>query len=130
MIVRIVGINLPPKKRIIIGLTYIFGIGDSLAAEILDKVNIDKSKLVETLSSEEMDKLKKIIEANYRTGGELRRDIVSNIKRLKDIGCYRGTRHTKRLPARGQRTKTNSRTVRGNVRKTSGSGRRPSSQKT
>ncbi len=129
MIVRIVGINLPPKKRIVIGLTYIFGIGNSLANEILEKVNIDKNKLVETLSSEEMDKLKKIIEANYRTGGELKRDITSNIKRLKDIGCYRGTRHTKRLPARGQRTKTNSRTVRGNTRRTSGSGRR-SLQKT
>jgi len=130
MIVRIVGINLPPKKRIVIGLTYIFGIGNSLAVEILDKVNINKDKLVETLSSEEMDKLKKIIEAHYRTGGELQRDVTSNIKRLKDIGCYRGTRHEKHLPSRGQRTKTNSRTVRGNTRKTSGSGRRPSTQKT
>jgi len=130
MIVRIVGINLPSKKRIEIGLTYIFGIGRNLSIEILEKANIDKNKLVENLSAEEVGKLKKIIEDNYRTGGELRRDVISNIKRLKDIGCYRGTRHTKRLPVRGQRTKTNSRTVRGNIRKTSGSGRRPAAKKT
>ncbi len=130
MIARIVGINLPAKKRIEIGLTYIFGIGHSLSIEILEKANIDKNKLVENLNPEEVGKLKKIIEDNYRTGGDLRRDVISNIKRLKDIGCYKGTRHTKRLPVRGQRTKTNSRTVRGNIRKTSGSGRRPSAQKT
>jgi len=130
MIARIVGINLPSKKRIEIGLTYIFGIGHSSSIEILEKANIDKNKLVENLSAEEVGQLKKIIEDNYRTGGELRRDVISNINRLKDIGCYRGTRHTKRLPVRGQRTKTNSRTVRGNIRKTSGSGRRSAAKKT
>jgi len=130
MIARIVGINLPSKKRIEIGLTYIFGIGHSLSIEILSKANIDKNKLAENLTSEDVSKLKKIIEDNYRTGGELRRDVASNIKRLKDIGCYRGTRHTKHLPARGQRTKTNSRTVRGNIRKTSSSGRRSANKKT
>ncbi len=87
MIARIVGINLPSKKRIEIGLTYIFGIGHSLSIEILSKANIDKNKLAENLTSEDVSKLKKIIEDNYRTGGELRRDVASNIKRLKDIGC-------------------------------------------
>lgn len=130
MIARIVGINLPSKKRIEIGLTYIFGIGNSLSKKILEETKIDKNKLAEDLNTEEMDRLKKAIEASYRTGGELKRDIGSNIKRLKDIGCYRGTRHEKRLPCRGQRTKTNSRTVRGNFRKTMGSGRRPSAKKT
>ena len=130
MIARIVGINLPPKKRIEIGLTYIFGIGRSSSVKILEKANVDKNKLVENLSAEEISRLKKIIEDNYRTGGELRRDTISNIKRLKDIGCYRGTRHIKRLPVRGQRTRTNSRTVRGNIRKTSGSGKRPAAKKT
>jgi len=131
MIVRIVGINLPPKKRIEIGLTYIFGIGRSLAVKILKKANIDKNKLVENLSIEDVSKLKKIIEEdNYITGGELKRSIILNIKRLKDIGCYRGVRHAKGLPVRGQRTRTNSRTVRGNVRKTFGSGKRPAAKKT
>ncbi|OQX71362.1 30S ribosomal protein S13 [Candidatus Parcubacteria bacterium 4484_255] len=127
---RIVGINLPAKKRIEIGLTYIFGIGRSSSVKILEKANIDKNKLVENLSAEEIGRLKKIIEDNYKTGGELRRDTISNIKRLKDIGCYRGTRHIKRLPVRGQRTRTNSRTVRGNIRKTFGSGKRPAAKKT
>jgi len=130
MIARIVGINLPAKKRIEIGLTYIFGIGRSSSVKILEKANIDKNKLVENLSAEEIGRLKKIIEDNYKTGGELRRDTISNIKRLKDIGCYRGTRHIKRLPVRGQRTRTNSRTVRGNIRKTFGSGKRPAAKKT
>lgn len=127
---RIAGINLPPQKRSEIGLTYIFGIGPNLSKKILVMASIDPDKKVKDLTSEEVEKLKLLIEKNYKTEGELKHEIFSNIKRLKDIGAYRGTRHMKRLPVRGQRTKTNSRTVRGNVRKTMGSGRISSSQKT
>ncbi len=127
---RIAGINLPPQKRSEIGLTHIFGIGPSLSNKILAMAGIDPNKKVKDLTSEEVEKLKLLIEKNCKTEGELKHEIFSNIKRLKDIGAYRGTRHMKRLPVRGQRTKTNSRTVRGNVRKTMGSGRISSSQKT
>lgn len=127
--VRIAGINLPPHKRVEVGLTYIFGIGRSLSRQILEKVRIDKNKKIKDLNIEEVDKLKNIIEKNYKIEGELKREIASNIRRLKKIGCYRGIRHSKNLPVRGQRTKTNSRTVRGNVRKTMGSGRRPAAKK-
>jgi len=127
---RIVGINLPSNKRVEIGLTYIFGIGRVLSNRILNEAKISPDKMVNDLSIEEVETLRRIIENKYKTEGFLRRDIYANIKRLKEIGCYRGSRHVRHLPARGQRTKTNSRTVRGNVRKTMGSGRRPSSQKT
>lgn len=127
---RIVGVNLPSNKRIEIGLTYIFGIGISSSNKILKKANIDINKRVKDLTTQEVDKLKIIIEDSHRTEGGLKRDITTNVRRLKDIKCYRGTRHTSRLPVRGQRTKTNSRTVRGNVRRTMGSGRRPSAKKT
>ena len=127
---RIAGINLPPQKRSEIGLTYIFGIGRNLSNKILAMADIDPNKKIKDLTSDEVEKIKLLIEKNYKTEGELKHEIFSNIKRLKDIGAYRGTRHMKRLPARGQRTKTNSRTVRGNVRRTMGSGRISSSQKT
>lgn len=127
---RIAGITLPKDKRVEIGLTYIFGIGQALSNNILQELDIDINKRVNDLTTEEVDKLKKFIESHYRTEGALKRDIRTNIKRLKDINCYRGTRHTSRLPLHGQRTKTNSRTVRGNVRRTMGSGRRPSAKKT
>ncbi|MEK7580373.1 MAG: 30S ribosomal protein S13 [Patescibacteria group bacterium] len=127
---RIAGINLPPQKRIEIGLTYIFGIGRNISNKIIFLANIDPNKKVKDLTSEEIEKLKLLIEKNYKTEGELKHEIFSNIKRLKDIGAYRGIRHTRRLPVRGQRTKTNSRTVRGNVRKTMGSGRSRAAQKT
>ncbi len=127
---RIVGVNLPPHKRIEIGLTYIFGIGKSLSNKILKGLNIDINKRVKDLSVEEVDRLKTVIESNYRTEGALKRDIASNIKRLKDIKSYRGTRHALHLPVRGQRTRTNSRTVRGNIRRTTGSGRKPAGKKT
>ena len=113
-----------------IGLTYIFGIGRVLSNRILNEAKISPDKMVNDLSIEEVETLRRIIENKYKTEGFLRRDIYANIKRLKEIGCYRGSRHVRHLSARGQRTKTNSRTVRGNVRKTMGSGRRPSSQKT
>lgn len=126
---RIAGINLPPHKRVEIGLTYIFGIGKSLSQKILKTADINPDKRIKDLSEKEIDILKNIIEKNYKVEGELRSEIFSNIKRLKEISCYRGLRHAKGLPVRGQRTKTNSRTVRGNVRKTMGSGRRPPAKK-
>jgi len=126
---RIASINLPPNKRIEIALTYIFGIGRSLANKILEKVNINPDKKVKELNEQEVDSLKQVIEREYKVEGELKREIGMNVKRLKDIGCYRGVRHAKHLPVRGQRTRTNSRTVRGNVKKTVGSGRRPPARK-
>jgi len=127
--VRIAGVNLPPNKRVEIGLTYIFGIGRFLANYILKTVNVDPNKRVRDLTNEEVEKIKVLIEKSYKVEGELRREIAANIRRLKEIGCYRGIRHAKHLPVRGQRTKTNSRTVRGNVRRTMGSGRRPPAKK-
>ncbi|NCO23426.1 30S ribosomal protein S13 [bacterium (Candidatus Moisslbacteria) CG12_big_fil_rev_8_21_14_0_65_36_11] len=127
---RIMGINIPNEKRVEIGLTYIFGIGRSLSDKILEATKINKDKRVKDLTSQEVEKIQNFIGKNYKVEGALKRDIVEDIKRLKNIGCYRGVRHTKHLPARGQRSKTNSRTVRGNVRKTIGGTTRPSLQKT
>ncbi len=121
---RLVGINIPDNKRIEIALTYIYGIGRSLADQILKSAKIDLNKRAKNLTSEEVNRLKEIIEKSYKIEGELRQVVKQNIARLKEIHSYRGIRHLKRLPARGQRTKTNSRTVRGNVRKTVGSGKR------
>ncbi|MCD6470932.1 30S ribosomal protein S13 [bacterium] len=129
MAVRIAGVNLPLDKRVEIGLTYIFGIGRSLSNKILAEAKINPNKRVKDLNAKEVDTLKTIIEKKYRVEGELKREIYAHIKRLKDIGCYRGIRHIKRLPVRGQRTRTNSRTVRGNVRRTMSSGRRPPAKK-
>lgn len=119
---RIAGITLP-NKRVEIALTYIKGIGRKTSNDILAKLEVDKNTRVNDLSVEAVNKLRDEIEKKYRVEGELRREQAANIKRLKEIGCYRGMRHIKGLPARGQRTKTNSRTVRGNVRRTMGSGR-------
>lgn len=119
---RIASVNLP-NKRIDIALTYIFGIGRTTAKSILDKVGIDPSKRANELTAAEEKSLRDQIEKNLRVEGELRRDVQANVRRLKEIGSYRGTRHSRGLPARGQRTKTNSRTVRGNTRRTMGSGR-------
>jgi len=122
---RIVGVNIPPEKRIEISLTYIFGIGRSLSKKILAEAKINPNRKAGQLTADEINKLKDIIDKNFKTEGLLKRDIIANIKRLKEIGSWRGFRHIKGLPARGQRTKTNNRTVRGNVRKTVGSGRKP-----
>lgn len=122
--VRLLGINLPDNKKVETGLSYLYGIGPSLAKKILGATNIDDHKKMKELTPEEVKRVQEFIEKNYKVEGELRQNIKSNINRLKDIQCYRGMRHLKRLPVRGQRTKTNSRTVRGNVRKTVGSGRR------
>lgn len=119
---RIAGITLP-NKRIEIALTYVYGIGRSRARQILKKVQINNDVRANDLTPTEQNKLRDEIEKNCRVEGELRRDVQANVKRLKEIGCYRGSRHAKGLPVRGQRTKTNSRTVRGNVRRTMGSGR-------
>ena len=122
---RIGGINIPEKKQIAVALTYIYGVGLSLSKKILKEAKINYEKRTFELSAEEVNIIKDIIEKNYKTEGELKREIMTNIKRLKDISCWRGMRHMRGLPVRGQRTKTNNRTVRGNVRKTVGSGRKP-----
>lgn len=122
---RIAGVNIPENKRIEIALTYIYGIGRSLSKKVLKQVNVDLNKLAKDLTSQEVNDLKEVIEKSYKIEGDLRRQVMINIKRLKDIGSWRGSRHIKGLPVRGQRTKTNTRTVRGNVRKTIGSGRKP-----
>ncbi|MDD2913244.1 MAG: 30S ribosomal protein S13 [Candidatus Pacebacteria bacterium] len=122
---RIAGINIPENKKILIALTYIYGVGLVLSKKILEKAKISPDKKAADLKPDEINKLKEIIEKEYKIEGELRREIMLNIKRLKDINCYKGIRHSKRLPVRGQRTKTNTRTVRGNVRRTVGSGRKP-----
>ncbi len=127
---RIAGVNIPENKKIEISLTYIYGIGRTSSAKILSQAKIDVNVRANKLTSEEINRLREIIEKGYRVEGELRREKMMNIKRLRDIGSYRGIRHAKGLPVRGQRTKTNTRTVRGNVRKTMGSGRRPSAEKT
>lgn len=121
---RIAGINIPEDKKINISLTYIYGIGRSLALKILKTASIDPDKRTNSLTAEETNRLRKVVEKNYVVEGDLRRRAMFNLKRLKDIGSYRGIRHIKNLPSRGQRTKTNSRTRRGNKRMTAGSGRR------
>jgi len=122
---RIAGIDVPKEKKIDIALTYIYGVGHSLSKKILKEAGIDSNLKASQLSLEEVSRLKDIIEKKYKVEGNLRKEIMMNIKRLKNIGSWRGFRHIKGLPARGQRTKTNTRTVRGNVRKTVGSGRKP-----
>ena len=120
---RISGVNIPDDKRIEVSLTYIYGIGQSTASQILDELKIDKIKRTKDLTEEEQNSIRTHVEKRIKVEGELKHEVRDNIKRLKEINCYRGTRHQKGLPVRGQRTKTNTRTVRGNVRKTMGSGR-------
>ena len=120
---RIAGITIPEEKRLEIGLTSIYGVGRSRAQTTLETLKIDFGKRPKDLSAKEEAALREAVE-KFSLEGELRRDISGNIRRLKDIKSYRGSRHAKHLPARGQRSKTNSRTVRGNVRKTMTSGRR------
>ena len=127
---RVSGITLPKEKKIEIGLTYIFGIGPTTTKKILAVANIKSDIKVKDLDTKQEDLLRNIIEKQYKTEGDLRREVSSNIKRLKDIKCYRGLRHVKHLPVRGQRTKTNSRTVRGNKRNLAASGNKPTAQKT
>lgn len=122
---RIAGVNIPDNKRIEIALTYVYGIGRVLSNQILKEAKVDSNKRTSQLSDKELNSLRKTIdEKKYRLEGDLRREIMMNIKRLKEIGSYRGSRHMKGLPVRGQQTKTNSRTIRGNVRRTMASGKR------
>lgn len=121
---RLLGVNIPDNKRAEYALTYFYGIGLSLSRKALADSKVDPAKRIKDLSAEEVNRLKTWIEKNAVIEGELRQIVRRNIQRLKDLGTYRGSRHVKRLPVRGQRTKTNSRTVRGNVRKTAGSGKR------
>lgn len=128
---RIAGINLPNEKRIEIALTSIYGIGPAISKDILTKTKINPNVRTKDLTDAQVQELRNEIEkGGHKIEGELKRDILANIKRLKEIGSYRGNRHARHLPVRGQRTKTNTRTVRGNVRKTMGSGRKISAQKT
>ena len=120
---RISGITIPDNKRIEMALTVIFGIGRSRAHKILDEAKVEYGKMPKDLTTEEENTIRKIIEDNFTIEGNLKRTVSANIKRLKDIGSYKGSRHARNLPVRGQRTKTNSRTGRGNVRKTMGSGK-------
>ncbi len=127
---RIASINLPDNKRVEIALTYIYGIGRPTSRKILESLKIDLDTRTKDLTEKDANRLRETIEKTHRVEGELRHLVKMNIKRLKEIGSYRGVRHTKGLPVRGQRTKTNTRTVRGNVRKTMGSGRKKSDSKT
>ncbi|MDA1334596.1 MAG: 30S ribosomal protein S13 [bacterium] len=122
--VRIAGVNIPDEKKVNISLTYVYGIGRTRSDEILKKANITSEKRAKELTQDEMARLREIIERDYSVEGSLRREITLNVKRLKDVSSYRGSRHARSLPLRGQRTKTNSRTRRGNKRVTMGSGRK------
>jgi small subunit ribosomal protein S13 len=126
--IRIAGINLPDEKRIEVALTYVYGIGPSTSRKILKILDIDPSLRTKQLSSADANKLRNEIEKKYKVEGELKHEVKTNVKRLREIGSYRGIRHNRGLPTKGQRTKTNSRTVRGNVRRTMGSGRRVESK--
>lgn len=126
---RIAGVDIPEQKRIEVALTYIYGVGLSLSRKLLAQTQIDANKRAKDLTGEEVNILRGLLD-HYKIEGDLRREVASNVKRLKDISAYRGTRHARGLPTRGQRTRTNSRTVRGNVRKTMGSGRKPASSPT
>ena len=110
---RIAGINIPLNKRVVVGLTYIYGIGPSLAGEMLDKTGVDPNTYVKNLTDDEVVKLRDAIEQNLMVEGDLRRERSQNVKRLMEIGCYRGLRHRRGMPVRGQRTKTNARTRKG-----------------
>jgi len=121
---RIAGVTLPMHKRLEVALTSIYGIGPTRATQILATSGVSGDIRVKDLSEDDANTIRGIVEKEYRVEGELRREVMGNVKRLKEIKSYRGDRHAKRLPLHGQRTKTNSRTVRGNVRQTMGSGKR------
>ncbi len=123
---RVAGVDIPNNKRSDISLTYIFGIGESSAIKILQKAGIGGGRKVKELSEEELDKIRRIIDAEYQIEGALRASVRMNIKRLMDIGCYRGLRHRRSLPARGQRTRTNSRTRKGPRKTIAGKKKAPS----
>lgn len=121
---RVSGINIPDNKKIAFALRYLYGVGSRTATEIVEEAKIKPEKKAKDLTPDEVGRIQALIEKKYKIEGELRQIVRQNIARLKDIKSYRGIRHMRRLPARGQRTKSNSRTIRGNVRKTAGSGKR------
>lgn len=127
---RVSGVTIPQNKQIGVALTYIYGIGTTTAKKILSQAKIAEDIRVKDISQDQEDMVRSIIEKQFKTEGDLRREIQSNIKRLKDIKSYRGVRHIRHLPVRGQRTKTNSRTIRGNKRNLATSGKKPAAQKT
>ena len=117
---RIAGVNIPTNKRIVVALTYIFGIGSTKAREICQKAGVGNESRVSQLAEAEVGRLREIIDGEYRVEGDLRRDVAMNIKRLMDLGCYRGLRHRRGLPVHGQRTHTNARTRKGRARPVAG----------
>ncbi len=121
---RLLGVNIPDNKRAEIALTYLYGVGLTRSREILSATHLDVNKRAKDFTPEDLNKIKDFIEKHFKVEGELRQIVKQHINLLKDLKSYRGIRHQRRLPVRGQRTKTNSRTVRGNVRKTAGSGKR------
>ena len=126
---RIAGVDLPRNKRVEVGLTYIYGIGRSTSNQILLQASIDPDKRIRDLTEVEVTALREIIERNHRVEGDLRREVQMNIKRLMEIGCYRGLRHRRNLPVHGQRTRTNARTKRGPKKTVPGRGRRRGAKK-
>jgi len=120
---RLTGVNIPDQKQILYSLTYIYGVGISSAKKILKQAKVKQDKKAKNLTEKELNALKKAL-GDYKVEGDLKRSLVSDIKRLKEIKCWRGMRHSKGLPVRGQKTRKNSRTIRGNVRKTVASGRK------
>lgn len=124
MALRIAGVMLPQNKSVEFALPFLYGIGLTVSQKILAQANVDPAKKTKDLTEGEQQKIRELIEKNYKVEGDLRREIMGNIKHLKEMGTYRGSRHARKLPVHGQRTKTNSRTVRGNVRKTMMSGKR------
>ncbi|MBP9686665.1 MAG: 30S ribosomal protein S13 [Candidatus Doudnabacteria bacterium] len=127
---RISGVNIPNEKRVEAALPYIYGVGPSNTKQILAATKIDPNKRTKDLTEAELSLIRDFIDKNIKVEGQLRQQVLLNIKRLKEVGAYRGIRHIRGLPVRGQRTKTNSRTRHGNVRRTAGSGRKKSSDKT
>jgi small subunit ribosomal protein S13 len=127
---RVAGVNIPNEKRIEASLQYIYGVGATLAKKTLKETGVNPDTRTKDLSEADLTKLREFIDKNLKTEGNLRQEVLLNIKRLKEIGSYRGIRHIRSLPVRGQRTKTNSRTRHGNVRRTAGSGRKKSTDKT
>jgi small subunit ribosomal protein S13 len=125
---RIAGVDIPRDKRIEIALTYIYGIGSTVSHEILTKTRVNPDTRVHQLTEDEVQRLREVIDRDYRVEGDLRREVALNIKRLTEIGCYRGLRHRRNLPVRGQRTKTNARTKRG-ARRTVAGRRKATSKK-
>lgn len=130
MVVRISGVNLPEHKRLAAALTSLYGVGEGLSRRILRQLHISPEVKVRDLTGAEGKQLRDYIETHVKVEGDLRREIAQHIRHLKDINSYRGQRHARHLPVRGQRTRTNSRTVRGNVRRTAGSGRKVAAAKT